>query len=60
MTAYRKAKAKSLYDLAFMLNGAGRADEAAAVAQQARATFDALGAVSWSAALDLALAGLPA
>ncbi|WP_162249800.1 MULTISPECIES: adenylate/guanylate cyclase domain-containing protein [unclassified Nocardioides] len=52
--------AQSRADLAVVLQRVGRTVDAAALAQEARATFDALGAVSWSAALDLALAGLPA
>ncbi|MBZ5736714.1 adenylate/guanylate cyclase domain-containing protein [Nocardioides mangrovi] len=43
-------------DLAVLLAGQGRADEARVLAEEARASYDRLGAVVWSRRLDEALA----
>jgi tetratricopeptide (TPR) repeat protein len=48
--------ARARADLAILLAAQGRADEAQELAEQARATYDRLGAVAWSRALDEALA----
>lgn len=49
--------ARARADLAGWLSGQGRVEEAQALAAQARAVFDELGAVRWSAALEAALTG---